>query len=106
MKEEYKEYFEEQLKDSEPLTEESIAALKQNRIDNGHSTASLDHIVPGDKFLYVMVERNKGVKEDGSKNLNINIEKITEREVDDFCKSVTFLEMTGKKMSLPRFKEK
>lgn len=101
-----REYFEKQLEEAEPLTEEKIEEMRQNRIANGLSTETLDHVVPGDVFLFVMVNRDLGLNEDGSRNLQCNIEKILEREIDDFCAVYEFLEMTGKNGALPRFKEK
>lgn len=98
------EHFEEQLKNTEALTEESIQALKQSRIDNDLSTASLDGLVPGDKFLFVMIERDAGPNENGGRNLTLNIEKILETEIEEFEASNEFLEMAGNG-SLPRYKE-
>ena len=100
------EYFKEQLKLAEPLTEEKIEGLKQNRIADGVSTKSLDHVVPGDVFLFVMVNYDQGLNEDGSRRLRCNIEKILEREIDDFCSKHKFIEMAGKNNSLPRFEPK
>ena len=101
-----KEYFEEQLKNAEPLTEEKIEALRQNRIENGLSTDSLEDVVPGDIFLFVMVNYDKGTNEDGSRKLECNIEKILEREIDDFCDAHNFIGMVGTNNNLPRFEPK
>lgn len=98
-----REYFEKQLAESTPLTEEKIEELKQNRIANGVSTESLDHVVPGDVFLFVMVNYDQGLNEDGSRGLQCNIEKILEREIEDFCSKHKFLEMVGSNGNLPRF---
>lgn len=101
-----REYFEKQLENAQPLTDEMIEGLKQNRIANGVSTDSLDGVVPGDVFLYVMVNYDQGLNEDGSRGLQCNIEKILEREIDEFCSTHEFLEMVGKDGAMPRFKEK
>jgi hypothetical protein len=98
-----KEHFKEQIVRTEALTEETIAKLRQNRIDNGLSTDSLAHLVLDDKFLFVMVDRDKGVNEDGLRNTITHLDKILEREIDSFCTRHTFLEMDE---SIPRFEEK
>ena len=99
------EHFQEQLENTEPLTEEFSALLKQNRIDNDLNTDSLGGLVPGDKMLYVMVEYDKGTDDDGHRNLQLNIEKILEREIEDFEATHKFLEMAGSGSAIPRYKE-
>ena len=99
------EHFKEQLAHTEPLTEESIKELKQARIDQGHSTKSLEELVPGDKMLFVMVEYSKGDDEDGRPKLQINIERILERDIESFEDTHEFIEMSGANATLPRYKE-
>ena len=94
------EHFAKQLKDCTAMTEESIAELKQNRIDKGLTTDSIDHLVPGDVQLLVMVERPDGIYP------VVHIEKILEREIDEFEAQHEFLNMAGKDLALPRYKEK
>ena len=101
-----REYFKEQLENAEPLTEESIARLKQGRIDGGFQFEDLNHLVPGDVQLFVLVNHDKGLNEDGSRNLQCNIEKILEREIEDFCNNHNFIGMTGKDGTVPRFESK
>ena len=93
-----RQYFEEQLKNAMPLTEESIECLKQGRIASGASTDSLSHLVPGDILLFVLVNHY----DEG----NCRIEKILEREIEAFCDKHTFLEMAGTNSSVPRFEVK
>ena len=101
-----KEYFEEQLRTATPLTEEMIGNLKQGRIDNNAPLDGLEHLVPGDIMLFVMVNYDKGLNEDGSRNLQCNIEKILEREIEDFCNTHNFVGMAGTHSSIPRFEPK
>jgi len=97
------EHFKEQLENTEPCTEESIQSLKQNRLDNGLSTESLEGIKPGDKFLFVMIEYPGTTDEDGSRRFKLNIEKILEREIDDFEERHEFISMS-KTSNIPRYK--
>jgi len=95
-----KKYFEAQIEDVEPLTEESIEGMQQSRIDAGMSTESLNLFVPGDKLLVALIYN----QEPGTEFGRIDFVKVLESEIEEFCKNLEFVDMTGPTSSIPRFK--
>lgn len=97
-------HFEKQLENTEPLTEESIAALKQGRIDAGYPTTGLDSLQPGDKILFMMIVKENGLNPDGSKAVLAEIVKITDTEVRAgfLDKGYEFTDLVGS-ANIPRF---
>ena len=93
-----KKYFEKQINSIDPLTEETIESMKQARIDAGLSTASLESYVPGDKLLFAMVY------EENIDRPQVNLVNLLEKEIDEFCQGREFVDMTGPKQQIPRFR--
>lgn len=94
-----KDYFSEQLKNTEPLTQETIDKLVSTECRGSKYQV-------GDISLFILVEYDKGFNEDGSRNLEINVEKILERQIEEVLTKDKYEFLQVSESGLPRFKYK